>query len=428
MTVEPDVPSKIGFINLMILAALFGALSSLLTVGYITLYNQGIMIFEQVSLMVLNINIWPLVLLTSAGVLIGLVIKFFGENGGPGIVQSQYAQTGRINPRKVPSIMLQAFISLWSGAPLGPEGPLTFLTGGFGTYLSERLRRNKDDVQILVYSSIAGAFGGFFGSPVIGAAGAIEYMFIKELDLSRHLIPGLLAAAVGYGVYTAILQDSFLGIYSFPDYASPRLVDLWWALLVGIIGGFVGIMFKLISGIVHRVFAPLANRPISRAVIGGIIIGLIGTFLPLTLYSGQNQLLQMIHNPAAFGIGILLIMVVVKALITSTSFATGFDGGPIFPLLFMGGCVGLAISKGLTFIPEGVGVTVGMAAVACAVFPLPLTIALLLGFMGGQTDLLPVIVIGAVIGFAISKTITPLLPKPHSQPTGNEGDKQQASK
>ncbi len=79
--------------------------------------------------------------------------------------------------------MLQAFISLWSGAPVGPEGPLTFLTGGFGTYLSERLKLKKDDVQVLVYSSIAGAFGGFFGSPVIGAVGAIEYMFIKELDL-----------------------------------------------------------------------------------------------------------------------------------------------------------------------------------------------------------------------------------------------------
>ncbi|MFZ1877742.1 MAG: chloride channel protein, partial [Nitrososphaeraceae archaeon] len=127
-------------------------------------------------------------------------------------------------------------------------------------------------------------------------------------------------------------------------------------------------------------------------------------------------------------IGFLLIMIVVKALLTSTSFATGFEGGPIFPLLFMGGTLGLAISKGLTFIPEGVAVTVGMAGVACAVFPLPLTIALLLGLMGGQTDLLPVIVIGAVIGFLVSKAITPLLPKPHSQSTGSEGGKQQLSK
>ena len=428
MTIEPDVPLKINYYKLMIYAALFGALSSLITVGYITLYNQGVKFFEQVSLIVLNINVWPLVLLTVAGVFVGLVIKFFGQNGGLGVAQSQYAQTGRINPRRVPSIMLQAFISLWSGAAIGPEGPLTFMTGGFGTFLSERLKLGKDDVQILVYSSIAGAFGGFFGSPVIGAVGAIEYMFIKELDINRHLIPGLLAAAVGYGVYFAILQDSYLGIYSFPDYASPHLVDLWWALLVGIIAGFVGIIFKLIFGIVHRVFARFAKRPVGRAIIGGVVIGLIGSFLPLTLYSGQDQLLQIIHNPAAFGIGLLLIMVVVKALLTSTSFATGFEGGPIFPLLFIGGALGLAISKGLTFIPEGVAVTVGMAGVACAVFPLPLTIALLLGFMGGQTDLLPVIVIGAVIGFLVSKAITPLLPKPHSQSSGNEGGKQQVSK
>jgi H+/Cl- antiporter ClcA len=112
----------------MIFAALCGTLSSLLTVGYITIYQQGIMLFEQVSLMVLDINIWPLVLLTIAGVLIGLVIKFFGQNGGLGIAQVQYAQTGRINPRKVPSIILQGFLSLWSGAPVGPEGPLVFLT------------------------------------------------------------------------------------------------------------------------------------------------------------------------------------------------------------------------------------------------------------------------------------------------------------
>ena len=126
MTIEPDLPLKIGYYKLMIYGALFSALSSLLTVGYITLYNGGIKVLQQVSLTVLNINIWPLVLLTVAGVFVGLVIKRFGQNGGLGVAQRQYAQTGRINPRKVPSIMLQAFISLWSGASVGPEGPLDF--------------------------------------------------------------------------------------------------------------------------------------------------------------------------------------------------------------------------------------------------------------------------------------------------------------
>jgi H+/Cl- antiporter ClcA len=422
MTGEPEAGLKTSFYLLMAYAAMIGALSSLLTAGYISLYNLGIKFFEQGSLFVLNVNIWPLVLLTGAGVLIGLLIKFFGQQGGLGVAQREYAQTGRLNPRNLTSILPQAFISLWSGAAVGPEGPLVFLTGGFGSFVSDRLKLQKDDVQVLVYSSIAGAFGGFFGSPIVGAVGAVEYMFIRELNLYRHLIPGLLAAAVGYGVYFAFLQTSFLGIYSFPDYPSPRLVDLWWALLVGVIAGGVGIVYKLIFGIVQLVFTPLEKRPVRRAIIGGVVIGLIGSFLPLTLYSGQDQLLQIIHNPAAFGIGLVILMMLVKALLTSTSFATGFEGGPIFPLIFVGGTLGLAISKILTFIPEGVAVTTGMAAVTCAVFPLPLTVALLLGLLGGQPDLLPVIVIGAVIGFLVSKALTPLLPK--RKPKSEEGSKQ----
>lgn len=423
MTVEPDPGLKTRYYLLMVYAAVFGAISSLLTVGYITLYQLGVKFFEQGSVLVLNINIWPLILVTGAGVVIGLVIKFFGQRGGLGVAQQEYAKTGRLKPRDVPSILLQGFISLWSGAAVGPEGPLVFLTGGIGTFFSDRLKLQNDDVQVLVYSSIAGAFGGFFGSPVVGAVGGIEYMFIKELNLYRHLIPGLLAAAVGWAVYYALLQSSYLGIYAFPNYDAPRLVDMWWAFLVGVIAGLVGIMFKLIFGILHLVFSRLKKRPVLLPIIGGVVIGLIGSFLPLTLYSGQDQLLQIIHNPAAYGIGLLLLLVLVKSLLTSTSFATGFEGGPIFPSLFIGGTLGLALSKILPFIPEGVGVTAGMAGVASAIFPMPLTMILLLGFMGGQTDLLPIIVIGAVIGFLVSKVLTPLLPKRGEQ-SGAGGSKE----
>jgi H+/Cl- antiporter ClcA len=395
----------------MFYAAIVGTLASLVTTGYITLYNLGVNYFGQPTFIIFNINLWPLILLGIAGVAIGITIKFFGQRGGLGVAQIQYAQTGGITYRNVPSILLQGFISLWSGAAVGPEGPLVFLTGGLGTFLSQRLKLQQDDLQVLAYSAIAGAFGGFFGSPIVGAVGAVEYMFIRELNLYRHLIPGLIAASVGYGVYFAILHSSFLGIYDFPDFATLRLVDLGWALLVGIIAGLFGILFKIVFGLVHRVFGRLNKKPVIRAVIGGLIIGSIGSFLPLTLYSGQNQLLEIVHNPAQFSIGILLLMVLVKILLTSTSFATGFEGGPIFPLLFVGGTLGQALSGMLTFIPQGVGVLAGMAGAACAFFPIPLTLALLLGLFGGQTDLIPVIVIGAVTGFIISKALTPILQK-----------------
>ena len=190
------------------------------------------------------------------------------------------------------------------------------------------------------------------------------------------------------------------------------MIDLGWAILVGAIAGVVGILFKLIMGIVHILFTPLKQHPVILAIVGGVLIGLVGSFLPLTLYSGQNQLTEIIHNPAAYGAGLLLLLVLVKALLTSTSFATGFDGGPIFPLLFIGGTLGLALSKILPFIPQGVGVSAGMAGVAAAGFPIPLTVALLLGVFGGQPDLLPVVTLGAVLGFLVGKALTPLLPRP----------------
>src|SRR5215469_3866753 len=409
MTYGLETPPKTSYYRMLVLAAVFGALSSLLTAAYITLYNQGIKFFEKPHVLVLGINVWPFLLVTIVGLLIGIMIKFLGQHAGLGVPQRQYGQTGRIDPRYLPRILLQGFTALWSGAAIGPEGLLVFLCGGVGTFIADRLKLEKKDVPLLVYSTIAGAFGGFLGSPIVGAIGAVEYMYIRELDFYRHLIPGLLAAASGYVMYFAVLHTSYLGIYSFPSYASPHLVDLGWAVLIGVISGFVGILFKLIFGFMHRVFSPLNKRPVVRAVAGSVIVGVIAIFLPLTLYSGQEQLLQIIHNPAAYGVGLLLLMFLAKAFLTSTSFATGFDGGPLFPLIFIGG---LAISKILTFIPQGVGVTAGMAGVTAAAFPIPLTVTLMLGMLGGQPDLTPAIAIGAVTGFVVSKALAPYLPKP----------------
>jgi H+/Cl- antiporter ClcA len=417
---EPVTEVKIGYLLLLVYAALFGIGAALLTAAYIVVYNWGIKFFELPGHLGLNIGrFWPLVLLTVGGLLLGLAIKFTGLHGGLGVAQREYKETGRINPRNLPSIMLEAFITLFSGAAVGPEGPLVFLTGGVGSLGANRLKPGKDDILLLVYCSIAGAFGGFLGSPIIGAVGAIEYMFIRELNYYRHAIPGLLAASFGYIVYWALLHTSFMGIYSFPSYASPRIIDLGWALLIGLFAGLIGTLYKVIFGVVHLVFAPLNNRPVIRAIVGGVIIGLIGSFLPLTLYSGQEQIQEIIKTPAAYSVGLLLLLLLVKALLTSTAFATGFDGGPIFPLIFMGGTLGLAISKLFPFIPEGVGVTTGMAGIASAVFPIPLTVAMLLGFMGGQIDLTPTITIGAVIGFLTAKALTPLLPKPKSASTAD---------
>jgi H+/Cl- antiporter ClcA len=412
---EPAPAIRRRYPLILLYAALIGAIAALFTAAFLTVYNLGIQFFGNPSHFGLNVNrFWPLILLTAGGILIGIAIKFTGIHGGLGVAQEQYAKTGRIEPRYLPSILLEAFIALFSGAAVGPEGPLSFLTGGVGTWITDHLRIDKEDAALLVYAAIAGCFGGFFGSPVVGAIGALEYMFIHELDYYRHLIPGLLAASCGYGVYWALLRTSLIGTFSFPNYASPRIIDLLWALVIGLLCGVIGTAYKVLFAIVQRIFAPLRQHPIVLAILGGVIIGLIGSFVPLTLYSGQVQLQSLLKSTISYSALYLLLLLVVKALLTSTSFATGFDGGPIFPLIFIGGTLGLAIAQIFPFIPVGVAVMAAMAGTLSAVAPMPLTIALLLGLLGGQADLTPMITIGAIIGFLTGKALTSLLPKPRS--------------
>jgi len=111
---------------------------------------------------------------------------------------------------------------------------------------------------------------------------------------------------------------------------------------------------------------------------------------------------------------------IISCLVCSLFYVDVIAKGSLFPLLFIGGTLGQVLSEILTFIPQGVGVLAGMAGAACAFFPIPLTLALLLGLFGGQTDLIPVIVIGAVIGFIVSKAVAPLVPKPRPQPGINK--------
>ena len=73
---------------------------------------------------------------TVGGVLVGLAIKFFGQHAGLGVSQGQYAKRS-LDTRAVPSILPQAFIALWSGAAVGPEGPLVFLSGGVGSFIAD---------------------------------------------------------------------------------------------------------------------------------------------------------------------------------------------------------------------------------------------------------------------------------------------------
>lgn len=96
--------------------------------------------------------------------------------------------------------------------------------------------------------------------------------------------------------------------------------------------------------ILHKIFLPLKNYKIIRALIGGIILGIVGTWLPYTLFSGEHEVKVLVKEWSSLSIGILILISLVKLFLTEVCLSTGWRGGHIFPVVFSGVSMGYALS------------------------------------------------------------------------------------
>ena len=92
------------------------------------------------------------------------------------------------------------------------------------------------------------------------------------------------------------------------------------------------------------------------------------------------------------GIALVIVLVFAKMLATTGALSTGFIGGPIFPLLFVGGAAGTAVHLIFPDVPLALSVACMMAAVPGALLPIPLTLAVIVLLITGlpATEAIPV--------------------------------------
>ena len=75
------------------------------------------------------------------------------------------------------------------------------------------------------------------------------------------------------------------------------------------------------------------------------MFGLIGVALPLTLFTGSDQLKRVLQDAGTLGLGLVVAILLAKILAFAVSIGSGFVGGPIFPVLFIGGTTGVAVNE-----------------------------------------------------------------------------------
>ena len=262
----------------------------------------------------------------------------------------------------MPGIVAVSAVSLIGGASLGPEQALGSMGGGAAEWVSRRRGLNDEDDKVNTLAGFAGAYGGLFSSTVIVVMLILEVARPGGQRMAKTLAATIVSSSVSFGIYFVVAGAFFLDAYQVPAYTFED-----WQLLAGIgLGLFAAVVVTLLVTVIKLavgMFGRLKVPAIVRPLIGGLLFGVVGVILPLTMFTGSDQLKTVLQIGGTLGAGFLAALVVAKILTFAVSEASGFVGGPIFPALFIGGTAGVLVHQVFPGIPLGLAFTCMLAAV-----------------------------------------------------------------
>jgi len=379
---------------------------------------------------------WPLPLLTLAGILVGLTIRYLPGRGGHSPADG-FKAGGVPSPIEIPGIAIAALATLSLGAVLGPEAPLIALGAGLAGW-AVRLARRDPPAQAIAVVAAAGSFAAIstlLGSPLLGAFLLMEASGLAGATLGLVLVPGLVAAGVGSLIFVGLDNWTGLGTFSLalpdvPPFEQPDLAQFAWALVIGVAAAVLGTGIRRLALAVrpHVERRLLLATPLVGLAVGALAIVYAqasGHSVSEVLFSGQDAIGPLISQSATYSVGALLLLVACKGLAYSASLA-GFRGGPVFPAMFLGAAGGIALSHlpGLPMVP---GVAMGIGAMSVVMLRLPMTSVLLATLLLASDGLavMPLVIVAVAVAYVASARLTPA-PPPAPTPTPADEEPVQA--
>jgi H+/Cl- antiporter ClcA len=320
---------------------------------------------------------WWIPLATGVGLLVGLLRRWLTNAHQPDL----FTEIGEahVDHRVVPASVGVSAVSLMGGASLGPEAGLGLLGGGLGDWASQRTGADREIRRTNTLTGMAGAFGGLFTAPLLGPLMIAEVSRPGRDRPIERLIPTVVASTLGFAVLYPVVGHTFLGLYQV------RAYDLKvWHMFVAVGVGVMCAVVAVLTGVTMKLFARLAERaqpnPVALAAAGGLVIGVLAYLVPLTLFSGSANLEVIVDQGPALGVDVLIAAVLAKMITFAVSLSTGFIGGTVFPMLFLGGAAGMALHAIIPGIPAGLAVPAAMAAVPGAAVPIPFSLIAIVAF------------------------------------------------
>jgi H+/Cl- antiporter ClcA len=395
-----------GFWRLLGYAALLGVVGVIAGLVFISVANLGSRWYGEAGTGWFEGHPWWVLVAGGAGLLVGLLRRYLRmPEEVPGLIADLRSE--HVDRKAVPSIVAVSAVSLIGGASLGPEVALGQMGGGSADLIASRRNLDEDDTKALTLSGMAGAFGGLFSSPLLASFLVLEISRTALRRFERAFFGSLVASSVSFGITFAIAGSIFLGIYEVPayEYTDWHLVA---GIALGLLAALVVILLAVIGAVAKSLFARLPGPALAKPIVGGLLFGLVGVVLPLTNFTGSDQLAVVAQEADERGAALLIATLLGKMVAFVVSTASGFIGGPIFPVLFMGGTAGTIVHELIPAVPLGLAFSCMLAAVPGSVVSAPFSMVLLAALFTqvGALETAPILVAVATASLAVAAVRT----------------------
>lgn len=334
---------------------------------------------------------WLLFLLPLAGAVINVLYSRLGGNAEGGANLLMDAIHGRrqgdsaiVVPRRMaPLILLATIVTHLFGGSAGREGTALQMGGSIAATFGRVFRLSQTDVRTLLVAGIAAGFGGVFGTPLAGAVFAMEVLVLGRIKYDA-LIPCLTAALVADWTCRAWGINHLHDVVALSA-PSPSVVAFDWLLmgkvaLAAIAFGLASILFAELTHTINRVFKQRIKWHSLRPFIGGIVV------IGLTAILGTREYLGLgVSSPDANAVTISSAFLphgadslswFWKLLFTAVTLGSGFKGGEVTPLFFIGATLGNVLA-GILHAPVDVFAALGFVAVFAGATNTPLACTLM---------------------------------------------------
>jgi H+/Cl- antiporter ClcA len=278
-------------------------------------------------------------LLPVGGLLIGWLYQNYGKEavGGNIMLFQEAARPKRQVPFVMaPLVFVGTLVTHVFGGSAGREGTAVQLGGAIADAFTPLFRAKGAQRRTLLLSGISAGFAAVFGTPWAGALFALE---VVQLGKQRwqFVIPVMIAA------FVADATANLLGA-SHTDYRLFEIPEFSVFLVMGLVAaailfGLVAIVFVWSTHLFSKLFG-LITQPIIRPVVGGVFLVAIFSIPAAQIYMGLG--IPVIQE--SFIVTQLPWVFALKLIFTALTLGSGFKGGEVTPLFFIGATLGSALS------------------------------------------------------------------------------------